>query len=71
MEAARQPALPPQPPRQPTPSATATPSHPPLSPLQGDGVPPTEAREFCDWLGSSAAPRLGGLPFSVCALGDK
>ena len=22
--------------------------------LQGDGVPPAEARSFCDWLGSSA-----------------
>ena len=50
------------------------PTHPALLPscwLQGDGVPPTEAREFCDWLVSAAAPRLDGLPFSVCALGDK
>eukprot|EP00887_Chlorella_sp_A99_P003434 scaffold7.g3434.t1 len=38
---------------------------------QGDGVPPTEAREFCDWLGSGAAPALDGLPFAVCALGDR
>lgn len=38
---------------------------------QGDGVPPTEARPFCDWLGGSGAPQLGGaLHFSVCALGD-
>lgn len=38
---------------------------------QGDGVPPTEARDFCDWLAGGAAPQLDGLPFSVCALGDK
>ena len=38
---------------------------------QGDGVPPGEAREFCDWLGSAAAPALAGLHFSVCALGDR
>lgn len=37
---------------------------------QGDGVPPSEAREFCDWLGGASAPRLPGLAFSVCALGD-
>ncbi len=36
----------------------------------GDGVPPPEAREFFDWLASGAAPKLAGLPFSVCALGD-
>ena len=44
----------------------------------GDGVPPTEAREFCDWLAGPQAPRLGPaaegsapVHFSVCALGDK
>jgi len=40
---------------------------------QGDGVPPAEAREFCDWLASSAVPdeALKGVNFSVCALGDR
>ncbi|KAL6745889.1 sulfite reductase [Haematococcus lacustris] len=38
---------------------------------QGDGVPPTEAREFCDWLVAGKAGRLPGLHFSVCALGDR
>lgn len=38
---------------------------------QGDGVPPAEAREFCDWLQSAAAPRLEGNHFSVLALGDR
>ena len=38
--------------------------------VKGDGVPPSEAREFCDWLGSSAAPMLPNPSFSVCALGD-
>jgi sulfite reductase (NADPH) flavoprotein alpha-component len=39
---------------------------------QGDGVPPTEAREFCDWLtGGKAAPLPPTLAFSVCALGDR
>ena len=41
---------------------------------QGDGVPPAEARDFCEWL-HSAAPAAGGplagLAYSVCALGDK
>ena len=37
---------------------------------QGDGVPPSEAREFCDWLAGGSAPKLAGLSFSVCALGD-
>lgn len=36
----------------------------------GDGVPPSEARGFVDWLHASA-PRLEGLRFSVCALGDR
>ena len=38
---------------------------------QGDGVPPTEAHQFCDWLASPAAPQLAGVSFSVCALGDR
>lgn len=38
---------------------------------QGDGVPPTEARDFCSWLLSAAAPQLAGVHFSVCALGDR
>lgn len=38
---------------------------------QGDGVPPTEARDFCDWLGSSAAPHLPNSSYAVCALGDR
>ena len=38
--------------------------------LQGDGVPPIEAREFCDWLSGSSAPKLDHTHFSVCALGD-
>ena len=39
-------------------------------PMQGDGVPPSEAREFCDWLGSPHAPLLPHTSYSVCALGD-
>lgn len=39
---------------------------------QGDGVPPTEARDFCTWLlGDTAPPSLSGKFFSVCALGDR
>lgn len=38
---------------------------------QGDGVPPTEAREFCEWLFAGKAGNLGHLHFGVCALGDK
>lgn len=38
---------------------------------QGDGAAPAEAREFCDWLQSDAAPALRETYFSVCALGDK
>lgn len=41
-----------------------------LSGAQGDGVPPSEAREFCDWLSGSSAPKLPSTAFSVCALGD-
>ncbi|CAD7700288.1 unnamed protein product [Ostreobium quekettii] len=37
---------------------------------QGDGVPPPEARDFCDWLFGGGAGDLSGLHFSVCALGD-
>ena len=39
---------------------------------QGDGVPPYEARSFCEWLfdGESVGD-LSALHFSVCALGDK
>ncbi|EIE23365.1 hypothetical protein COCSUDRAFT_36399 [Coccomyxa subellipsoidea C-169] len=37
---------------------------------QGDGVPPSEAREFCDWLAGASAAKVAGLNFSVCALGD-
>lgn len=39
--------------------------------IQGDGVPPIEAQDFCSWLNSKAAPDLHGVNFSVCALGDK
>ena len=38
--------------------------------IQGDGVPPSEAREFCDWLSDASAPKLEHTAFSVCALGD-
>jgi hypothetical protein len=38
--------------------------------MQGDGVPPTEAREFCDWLTGGKAGQLPGLSYAVCALGD-
>ncbi|GMH36378.1 hypothetical protein BSKO_04246 [Bryopsis sp. KO-2023] len=37
---------------------------------QGDGVPPPEARDFCDWLSAGSAGDLSDLNFSVCALGD-
>ncbi|KAI8473830.1 MAG: sulfite reductase [Monoraphidium minutum] len=37
---------------------------------QGDGVPPTEAREFCDWLTAGGAGPLPDLPYAVLALGD-
>ncbi|MEW5309841.1 MAG: hypothetical protein WDW38_001692 [Sanguina aurantia] len=38
---------------------------------QGDGVPPTEARDFCQWLFAGKAGDLSSLNFSVCALGDR
>ncbi|KAK9824028.1 hypothetical protein WJX72_007096 [[Myrmecia] bisecta] len=38
---------------------------------QGEGVPPAEARDFCEWFASDAAPRLEAVKFSVLALGDK
>ncbi len=39
--------------------------------MQGDGVPPAEAREFCDWLQSEAPARMDGTCFAVLALGDR
>lgn len=49
--------------------------------VKGDGVPPSEARGFCDWLNSADAPALGdgspaaeqpgALKYSVLAAGDK
>jgi sulfite reductase (NADPH) flavoprotein alpha-component len=36
----------------------------------GDGEPPDNARAFWDFLKSDAAPKLGSLRFSLCALGD-
>jgi sulfite reductase (NADPH) flavoprotein alpha-component len=38
---------------------------------QGEGDPPVAAEEFYQWLHSARAPRLEGVRFSVCALGDK
>ncbi|HAD11967.1 MAG TPA: sulfite reductase [NADPH] flavoprotein alpha-component, partial [Saprospirales bacterium] len=38
---------------------------------QGEGEPPASAEEFYQWLMSNRAPRLEGLEFAVCALGDK
>ena len=38
---------------------------------KGDGVPPTEARDFCEWLFAGKAGKLDHLSYSVCALGDK
>jgi sulfite reductase alpha subunit-like flavoprotein len=38
---------------------------------QGDGGPPAEARSFCGWLSGAGAPRLDGVAFSVCAMGDR
>lgn len=65
------------------PSIVPPPTHPrepaiprsipcPLPPhLQGDGVPPNEARDFCEWLFAGKAGSLGHLSYSVCALGDR
>ena len=39
--------------------------------LQGDGVPPNEARDFCEWLFAGKAGPLSHLSYSVCALGDR
>jgi sulfite reductase (NADPH) flavoprotein alpha-component len=38
---------------------------------QGDGVPPSEAREFCEWLSAGRAGALPALAYSVLALGDR
>ncbi len=38
---------------------------------QGEGDPPAAAEEFHKWLLGPRAPKLDGLAFSVCALGDK
>lgn len=38
---------------------------------QGEGEPPAAAEEFYKWLNGPRAPKLAGLQFSVCALGDK
>ncbi|HLP95376.1 MAG TPA: assimilatory sulfite reductase (NADPH) flavoprotein subunit [Saprospiraceae bacterium] len=38
---------------------------------QGEGEPPASAEEFYQWLMSNRAPKLEGLEFAVCALGDK
>lgn len=38
---------------------------------QGEGDPPVSAEEFHKWLLGPRAPRLEGLQFSVCALGDR
>lgn len=34
-------------------------------------MPPTEAREFCDWLAAGGAGALPDLHYSVLALGDR
>lgn len=36
----------------------------------GDGEPPDNAKAFWDFLKGDAAPKLPGLRFSICALGD-
>ncbi len=37
---------------------------------QGEGEPPVAAEEFHRWLLGARAPRLDGLQFAVCGLGD-
>lgn len=38
---------------------------------QGEGDPPVSAEEFHKWLLGPRAPRLEGLQFAVCGLGDR
>lgn len=38
---------------------------------QGEGEPPVAAEEFHRWLMGPRAPKLDGLQFAVCGLGDK
>ncbi len=38
---------------------------------QGEGEPPVSAEEFYTWLHGPRAPKLEGVQFSVCALGDR
>ncbi len=38
---------------------------------QGEGEPPVSAEEFYKWLHGPRAPKLAGVQFSVCALGDR
>ena len=37
----------------------------------GEGDPPDNAQKFTDWILSDAAPRLEGVSYSVCAMGDR
>ncbi len=37
----------------------------------GEGDPPDNAQKFTDWILSDDAPRLEGVSYSVCALGDR
>ena len=38
---------------------------------QGEGEPPVSAEEFYKWLHGPRAPKLDGLQFAVCSLGDR
>ncbi|MBC7775270.1 MAG: assimilatory sulfite reductase (NADPH) flavoprotein subunit [Phycisphaerae bacterium] len=38
---------------------------------QGEGEPPVAAEEFHKWLMGARAPKLEGLKFAVCGLGDR